>query len=392
MDLILELEEGSNTRAKHSKCVLLSLFIVVIIVSSSITYVVATGSLLQTTIQSGSMVSGYSSIIFTDGFTYYARNGFTGAIEYSGVAAHTIINMVLANDELIKCIGTFDLLSYIDFSGLQNITFDCTQARFLQHNTDMIRFSQSNGSSPAMYITIRGGIFVGDNSVHDAFWGKGGVSNIDIDGIIVSNIGTGLQQAIYLRGSYVTVEHSTFRNINGVPVLLGRDEAETFSVTNNKIVYNTILSDAVQVEDSLAFDQCVNSWIENNYIVNHGQINCYGNVKNIYLQNNLISGCKYGIVLNIDALNRLGEDIHINYNSLNSTNIASSQGIYLGGNSQYHPQRLSVIGNSVRGFNTGINLFYSNATQCFLNRLSVCLTGIDQTGATNQDVDHNYIV
>lgn len=48
-----------------------------------------------TTIEPGSMVSSYSYLIFTDGLAYYARNGLTAAIDYSGTNAKQIIQFAM---------------------------------------------------------------------------------------------------------------------------------------------------------------------------------------------------------------------------------------------------------------------------------------------------------
>jgi hypothetical protein len=50
-----------------------------------------------TVIEPGSMVSGYSYVIFKDGTTYYAKNGTTGNIELSSVSASTVINTAITS-------------------------------------------------------------------------------------------------------------------------------------------------------------------------------------------------------------------------------------------------------------------------------------------------------
>ena len=67
-----------------------------IVLTSFITYVVSNPDLSYTTvIQEGSMATEASYIIFQDGTTYYARNGFTGAIDYSGTDCFTVVNSSL---------------------------------------------------------------------------------------------------------------------------------------------------------------------------------------------------------------------------------------------------------------------------------------------------------
>jgi len=64
-------------------------FILILIISTStVLYIRATS--ITTTIENGSMVSTASYIVFREGSTYYARDGLTGAIDYSSSNASYI--------------------------------------------------------------------------------------------------------------------------------------------------------------------------------------------------------------------------------------------------------------------------------------------------------------
>jgi len=82
-----------------------------------------------TVIEPGSMVAGSTHLLFSDNAVYYARNGTTGSLDYSGTSARTVIQAVLDNMNSdggkITFIGTFYVdgnisvtKSHITFAGL----------------------------------------------------------------------------------------------------------------------------------------------------------------------------------------------------------------------------------------------------------------------------------
>lgn len=77
-----------------------------LIASSSISWTVyaATHPSFTTTIETGSMIDRASYVIFKDGSTIFAKNGTTGAIDYSGTNASEIINNVIS--QVINIGGT----------------------------------------------------------------------------------------------------------------------------------------------------------------------------------------------------------------------------------------------------------------------------------------------
>jgi len=79
------------------KSVWVSLFVFALLVSSfTVGYDVHAASLsYSTVIENGSMAETASYIIFKDGSTYYAKNGTTGAIDYSGTNATYVIKSAI---------------------------------------------------------------------------------------------------------------------------------------------------------------------------------------------------------------------------------------------------------------------------------------------------------
>lgn len=71
--------------------VLIALIAILILSGVAYTYT----SMVISVIQPGSMVTEASYIIFTDGTNYYARNGTTGKIDFSGTVALTAINYAI---------------------------------------------------------------------------------------------------------------------------------------------------------------------------------------------------------------------------------------------------------------------------------------------------------
>lgn len=73
---------------------MLSLLIGAFVGSGALTYAATASLSFTTTIEPGSMVETASYTVFKDGSTYYAKNGTTGAIDYSGANASQITQNV----------------------------------------------------------------------------------------------------------------------------------------------------------------------------------------------------------------------------------------------------------------------------------------------------------
>lgn len=83
------------------KSLLFVSFIIVFLAAYSLGSVFAAGSISDTTIEAGSLVSSAAYIIFTEGDTYYARNGVTGAIDKANSDAYTTIQYALTYGDSI---------------------------------------------------------------------------------------------------------------------------------------------------------------------------------------------------------------------------------------------------------------------------------------------------
>lgn len=82
-------ESSSKTRKVY---ILGAAFVAILLLFTSINIMIsATSPNIPTVIEPGSMVGDASFIIFVDGVTYYAKNGTTGGIDYSGTNATTVI-------------------------------------------------------------------------------------------------------------------------------------------------------------------------------------------------------------------------------------------------------------------------------------------------------------
>jgi len=74
---------------------MLSLVIAAFVGSGGLTYAATASLSFTTTIESGSMVETASYVVFRDGSTYFAKNGTTGAIDYSGTNASLLIQQTI---------------------------------------------------------------------------------------------------------------------------------------------------------------------------------------------------------------------------------------------------------------------------------------------------------
>jgi len=68
-----------------------------IVDSAVVTTKLADGSVTSAKIQNGTLKAESSFLIWRDGSTYYAKNGSTGAIQYFGTNATTVINNAISS-------------------------------------------------------------------------------------------------------------------------------------------------------------------------------------------------------------------------------------------------------------------------------------------------------
>ncbi len=101
-------------------------FVAILLLFTSLNILIsATTPNIPTVIEPGSMVSGYSYVIFQSGGNTYARNGTTGAIDYSGSDAYTVIQAILnigggilLKDAIYTGDGTNDLAMDVEGSSI----------------------------------------------------------------------------------------------------------------------------------------------------------------------------------------------------------------------------------------------------------------------------------
>jgi len=92
---------------------MLSLVIAAFVGSGALTYAATASLSFTTTIEGGSLVESASYVVFRDGSTYFAKNGTTGAIDYSGTNATQVIqNAIGTGDKKIFVrAGLYSLIS-----------------------------------------------------------------------------------------------------------------------------------------------------------------------------------------------------------------------------------------------------------------------------------------
>jgi len=94
-------EIGIMETLKKNKFVALVFVVCLLVASSSLSISVyaATHPSFTTTVETGSMVDTVSYVIFKDGSTYFAKNGTTGAIDYSGTNGTQVTQNAVDNTD-----------------------------------------------------------------------------------------------------------------------------------------------------------------------------------------------------------------------------------------------------------------------------------------------------
>ncbi len=149
-----------------------------IVDSAIVTTKLANGSITPAKIDNGTLKAAFSFLIWRDGSTYYAKNGSTGAIQYFGTNATTVINnaisslptggLVFLRDATYNIDGTINVVEKLNINIIGQsweTKFNLTQ----NSNTDMIRLTNSN------YTTIKSIYFQGNRDSQAS--GKGLVAN-----------------------------------------------------------------------------------------------------------------------------------------------------------------------------------------------------------------------
>ncbi|UCC58319.1 MAG: right-handed parallel beta-helix repeat-containing protein, partial [Candidatus Bathyarchaeum sp.] len=141
---------------------------------SILTAKLADGSITSPKMQYGMLKAAFSFLIWKNGSTYYARNGTTGEIQYSGTNATTVINNAISSIPtgglVFLCDGTYNIDGTINVVEKLNINIYGesweTKLNLTQNsNTDMMKIVNSN------FTTIKSLYFQGNRDSQTS--GKG---------------------------------------------------------------------------------------------------------------------------------------------------------------------------------------------------------------------------
>jgi len=158
-----------------------ALLISAILLTSLICYVAWSNPSLSytTVIQEGSMVTEASYIIFKDGTTYYARNGKTGAISYSGTNCSAVVESAYNSDP-----------SLIHFSSgmfyfTHGIIIEDSNVNFEGEGSDNTKLYLDNGANCHLFSITPGTLknFISIRSM--TLWGNKGQQSGQSHGIYV---------------------------------------------------------------------------------------------------------------------------------------------------------------------------------------------------------------
>lgn len=303
-------------KLKQKKFVALVLTICLLIASSSISWTVyaATHPSFTTIIEGGSMVETASYIIFKDGSTIFAKNGTTGAIDYSGSNTSQIIQNALNEHGVILILNAL-------YSLTSRITIPSDT--FLQAES---------------WATI----LANDGTTLDYFINIDGAKNVTISGFSVdvndnSNGGTG----IYANNSHnILICQNNVYNADGHAIFI---DASVGQVSSDVRVINNKVYDAAKycvqlrrVCNGIVSNNCFNN-VQTAEIGNYGGICVWTGCEQITVDSNNLQGGEY-------AVRTDGNFISISDNNINH----SYYGVYVFGN------KTQVSGNTV--YNTSIGI------------------------------------
>lgn len=305
-----------------------------------ITTKLADGSVTSAKIENGTLKAESSFLIWKDGSTYYAKNGSTGAIQYFGTNATTVINnaisslptggLVFLRDATYNIDGTISVVEKLNI----NIIGESweTKINLTQNSsTDMMRITNSN------YTTIKSIYFQGNRDLQTS--GRGLVvynsERVLIERCIFYEI---KQTAIYIYGETPRSSLQPWINKNYIEkignsssdhgIWIG-DHAPDAHVSDNDV--GRITGSAIYATSNGFIIATNTLWASryglNVYLVTSGTI--IGNI----VDNNELDG------INIDSCSNILVTSNVaKLNSNNQTN--SSSGIYL-----YNSNYTIVSGN-----------------------------------------------
>lgn len=257
----IEKPQVSNQKSRKFG-IIVSAFIVVLLIGTSFGIMIsATTPSIPTVIEPGSMVGDASYIIFTDGTNYYAKNGTTGSIDYSGANATTLIQAVMTalmpDGGIIKLrVGDYNI-PYPGLMMLPNITLEGEGigTNLVCTGTERTLFLNSN-------VTIREIRFTGVTPRDCVSSYPGNYSDIMIDRCIFESAGNPNAVVYFDNPCYrVTIQKCTF-----APVLvLGSMVIRTYHGAFFSILDNEFLGSKAT---AIYLDSTQNSTIRGNNFVN----------------------------------------------------------------------------------------------------------------------------
>lgn len=374
-------KKRSNLSKKVSVSILSIIILSAVIFYAGYTYGISYGSGLPSSIiESGSMVSGYSYTIFTDGVTYWAKNGTTGAIDYSGTSASTVINSALGAltagrtwKEKVLLKGTFTILNKLQIPSFTIL--DLRVARLIAGSgiTDGIIWLGSSND-----VEIIGGYIDADiQSIPNIImWNSKRVKIVDV----TTNKGT---YGVYAAGTtgVASAENIWLENIKSYNasvnnIGIGLIDIAKVGYTKNVWIVNCNLEEAQS--DNISVNGVENAYIISNKVSNSAITvgdSAIGTdlSKNVQIINNIIDTVKNsGIAIaspigNINVIGNIeknsgafgilvfreghaGEPTTLNVTIIGNQFIDNviSAGVYLGSAGRAI-SNIKVIGNTMRG-------------------------------------------
>ena len=313
--------------------------------SAIVTTKLANNSVTPAKIENGTLKAAFSFLIWRDGSTYYAKNGSTGEIQYSGTNATTVINDAISSIPtgglVFLCDATYNIDGTINVVEKLNINIFGqsweTKLNLTENsNTDMMYIENSN------YTTIKSIYFQGNRDSQTS--GKGiFVHNSERILIERCQFYEIKQTAIHINGTYPmsSLQPWIVRNriekignsTSDYGIWIG-DYASDAHVVDNDV--GRVTGSAIYVTSSGVLIAANTLW-DSNYGLNVYSVTS-GVITGNIMDNNGLDG------INIDSCQNLL--ITSNVAKLNSNNLwNSSSGIYL-----YNSSYTIITGNRAGSF------------------------------------------
>ena len=404
--------DAVNFMYKSKYFIALALVVVLVTAQASSAFSISPSNV--TTYNKWTAVTPPAYTVFTDGSTIYAKNGATGAIDYSGTTASTVIQNAIngltagrSTTETVAIRGAFTITSSISVPSYTIL--DLGDASFTRSGTGYHMFSLSSVHD----IEFHGGIINSAPKAVEAYdtneISMSSVSNILIQGITVN---LAAEDAIAVNGSTynVKVVDSSFYEPNRHAIdITGSSTIHNLIIANN-YVNGTLIYDAITVY--VTSGNTIT--IEGNTLENvkgtaastsaiHVEDTAGGSLNNIVIDGNSIKNSKFGITsatarpitISDNVIQNTTRGIQLQNPILssisgnvidNSQNTATSYGIYL-----YGITSSTIANNVIRGPGASSLMYgiYWDGSGSFIentisgNVISRALEGIHSVGSKN---------